>query len=83
MICLNHYLYDNAPLCHADVPPTLLAFGEHDFLAFGDIAYACHAVKAGVRNKTIVYRGLSHGFADQSGVLQVIAECACFPKLKT
>lgn len=52
-----------------DVPPTLLAFGEHDFLAFEDIAYARHAVKAGVRIKTIVYRGLSHGFADQIGVM--------------
>lgn len=52
-----------------DVPPTLLAFGEHDFLAFEDIAYAHHAVKAGVRIKTIIYRGLSHGFADQIGVM--------------
>ena len=52
-----------------DLPPTLLAFGEHDFLAFEDIAYARHAVKAGVRIKTIVYRGLGHGFADQIGVM--------------
>lgn len=47
-----------------DLPPTLLAFGEHDFLAFEDFAYARHAVKAGVQLKTIVYRGLGHGFAD-------------------
>lgn len=52
-----------------DLPPTLLAFGEHDFLVFEDFAYARHAVKAGVRLKTIVYRGLSHGFADQIGVM--------------
>lgn len=52
-----------------DVPPTLLAFGEHDFLAFECIAYARHAVKAGVPIKTIVYRGLGHGFADQIGVM--------------
>lgn len=51
------------------LPPTLLAFGEHDFLAFEDFAYARHAVKAGVRLKTIVYRGLGHGFADQIGVM--------------
>ena len=51
------------------VPPTLLAFGEHDFLAFEDFAYARHAVKAGVPIKTIVYRGLGHGFADQIGVM--------------
>lgn len=52
-----------------DLPPTLLAFGEHDFLAFEDFAYARHAVKAGVKLKTIVYRGLGHGFADQIGVM--------------
>ena len=52
-----------------DVPPTLLAFGEHDFLAFEDFAYARHAAKAGVNLKTIIYRGLGHGFADQVGVM--------------
>lgn len=52
-----------------DVPPTLLAFGEHDFLAFEDFAYARHAAKAGVHLKTIIYRGLGHGFADQIGVM--------------
>ena len=52
-----------------DLPPTLLAFGEHDFLVFEDFAYARHAVKAGVKLKTIVYRGLGHGFADQIGVM--------------
>lgn len=52
-----------------DVPPTLLAFGEHDFLAFEDFAYARHATKAGVNLKTIIYRGLGHGFADQVGVM--------------
>lgn len=51
------------------LPPTLLAFGEYDFLAFEDFAYARHAVKAGVKLKTIVYRGLGHGFADQIGVM--------------
>ena len=51
------------------LPPTLLAFGEHDFLVFEDFAYARHAVKAGVKLKTIVYRGLGHGFADQIGVM--------------
>lgn len=52
-----------------NLPPTLLAFGEHDFLAFECIAYARHAVKAGVPIKTIVYRGVGHGFADQIGVM--------------
>lgn len=52
-----------------DLPPTLLAFGEHDFLVFEDFAYARHAAKAGVELKMIVYRGLGHGFADQIGVM--------------
>lgn len=51
------------------LPPTLLVFGERDFLAFEDFAYARHAVKAGVELRTIVYRGLGHGFAGQIGVL--------------
>lgn len=52
-----------------DLPATMLAFGEHDFLAFENFAYARHAVKAGVALKTIIYRGLGHGFADQIGVM--------------
>ena len=52
-----------------DLPSTLLMFGEHDFLAFEDFAYARHAHKAGVDLKVIVYRGLGHGFADQIGVM--------------
>ncbi len=66
------------------LPPTLLAFGEHDFLAFEDFAYARHAVKAGVELNTIVYRGLGHGFADQIGVLlqgeDLMAEIAAMMK---
>lgn len=50
------------------VPATLLMFGEHDMLAFEDFAYAQTAAKAGVRLKTVIYEGLSHGFADQIGV---------------
>lgn len=52
-----------------NLPPTMLAFGEHDFLVFEDFAYARHAAKAGVTLKTIIYRGLGHGFADQIGVM--------------
>lgn len=51
-----------------DVPPTLLLFGEHDFLACEDWAYAKTLRAAGRSLKTIVYRGLWHGFADQIGV---------------
>ena len=64
-----------------DLPPTLLAFGEHDFLAFEDFAYARHATKANIKLKTIIYRGLGHGFADQIGVMpqaeDLIKEIAC------
>ena len=57
------------------LPPTLLIFGEHDFLAFEDFAYAQTAHKAGVQLKTIVYRGLGHGFADQIGVQPQAEDC--------
>lgn len=73
------YLQGNLPAEHIyaspilddfhNLPATLLAFGEHDFLAFEDFAYARHAAKAGVNLKTIIYRGLGHGFADQIGVM--------------
>lgn len=52
-----------------DLPQTMLFFGEHDFLVFEDFAYARHLTRAGVPLKTVVYRGLTHGFADQIGVM--------------
>lgn len=51
-----------------DVPPTLLIFGEHDFLTFENFAYAQTLTKAGIDLKTIIYRGMGHGFGDQIGV---------------
>lgn len=51
-----------------DIPPTLLIFGEHDFLVFEDFAYAQTLKAAGRSIKTIIYRGMGHGFADQTGV---------------
>ena len=57
------------------LPPTLLVFGEHDMLAFEDFAYARTAAKAGVALKTIVYEGISHGFADQIGVMPQAEDC--------
>ena len=51
-----------------DLPATLMMFGEHDMLAFEDFAYAQTVSKAGVKLKTVIYEGLSHGFADQIGV---------------
>lgn len=57
------------------LPPTLLIFGEHDFLAFEDFAYARTLEKAGSKIKTIIYRGLGHGFADQIGVMPQAEDC--------
>lgn len=58
-----------------DVPPTLLMFGEHDFLVFEDFAYAKTLQAAGRSVKTIVYRGIGHGFADQTGVSPQAEDC--------
>lgn len=58
-----------------DLPATLLVFGEHDMLVFEDFAYAQTAQKAGVPLKTIVYRGMGHGFADQIGVAPQAEDC--------
>lgn len=58
-----------------ELPPTLLMFGEHDFLVFEDFAYARTLEKAGVPLKTVIYRGLGHGFADQIGVVPQAEDC--------
>ena len=60
-----------------DLPPTLILFGEHDFLMFEDLAYAQTLNKAGRTVKTILYRGIGHGFADQIGVLPQAEDCVC------
>lgn len=58
-----------------ELPPTLLIFGEHDFLVFENFAYARTVAKAERKIKTIVYRGLGHGFADQIGVTPQAEDC--------
>lgn len=58
-----------------DLPATLLLFGEHDMLVFEDFAYARTAQKAGVPLKTVIYRGMGHGFADQIGVAPQAEDC--------
>lgn len=58
-----------------DVPPTLLLFGEHDMLVFQDIAYAKTLKAAGREVKTVIYRGLGHGFADQIGSVPQAEDC--------
>lgn len=59
----------------AGLPPTMLVFGEFDFLAFDNFAYAKKLTAAGTPLKTVVYRGLSHGFADQIGVFPQAEDC--------
>lgn len=50
------------------MPSTVILFGEYDFLRIEDDAYALKLKDSGVKVKTIRYKGLSHGFADQVGV---------------
>lgn len=79
------YLQGNLPMDHIyaspllddahDLPETMLIFGEHDFLAFEDFAYARTLTKAGAPLKTLIYRGLGHGFADQVGVMPQAEDC--------
>lgn len=57
------------------LPATMLVFGEHDMLVFEDFAYARAANKAKTELKTIVYRGIGHGFADQIGVMPQAEDC--------
>lgn len=57
------------------LPPTLLLFGEHDFLVFDNFAYAQSLLDAGREVRVIVYRGMGHGFADQIGVAPQAEDC--------
>lgn len=57
------------------VPSTLLIFGEHDFLVFDNFAYAKCLTDAKADLKTVVYRGLGHGFADQIGIMPQAEDC--------
>ncbi|MEK3660270.1 alpha/beta hydrolase [Paenibacillus sp. FSL H8-0261] len=50
------------------MPPVIILFGEYDFLRIEDDAYALKLKESGVKVKTVRYKGLSHGFADQVGV---------------
>lgn len=71
-----HHIYASPLLDDMhDLPPTLLIFGEHDFLVFEDFAYARTVEKAGRKIKTIIYRGIGHGFADQIGVMPQAEDC--------
>lgn len=47
---------------------------KYDFLAFEDFACARHAAKAGVDLKTMIYRGLGDGVADQVKVHTLISQ---------
>ncbi len=51
------------------MPPTLILLGEYDFLRVEDDIFAGRLKKAGTEVKLIRYKGLSHGFADQVGVM--------------
>lgn len=51
------------------MPPSIILLGEYDFLRVEGDAYARKLKQAGVNVKAVRYRGLSHGFADQVGVI--------------
>lgn len=51
-----------------DLPPTLLAVGEYDFLKIECLSYIAKLHEIGVQTKTVYYKGLTHGFIDSTGV---------------
>lgn len=57
------------------MPTTIIVFGEHDFLKVECLSYAVKLNKAGVKTKTIIYKGLGHGFADVIGVYPQAEDC--------
>lgn len=57
------------------MPPTIILFGEHDFLKVECLSYAVKLNRAGVKTKTIIYKGLGHGFADVIGGYPQAEDC--------
>ncbi len=51
------------------MPPTIIIFGEYDFLFAECRAFGKKLYRAGVPVKTIVYKGMIHAFLDNVGVL--------------
>lgn len=62
----NEYLSPYLSNRH-DLPPTLLAVGEYDFLRNECLAYMAKLHKNGIKTRTILYEGFSHGFIDSMG----------------
>lgn len=58
------------------MPPTLITVGEHDFLMVECMAYAVKLNKAGVKTKTILYKGFGHAYGDNIGVYPQSEDCA-------
>ncbi|MPN02004.1 hypothetical protein SDC9_149217 [bioreactor metagenome] len=61
-IYLSPYLMERK-----DLPPTLLAVGEYDFLRIECLAYAAKLHELGIETKTLFYKGMTHGFIDSVG----------------
>ena len=57
------------------MPPAIILFGEHDFLKVECVSYAVKLNKAGVKTKTIIYKGFGHGFADVIGGYPQAEDC--------
>ena len=64
---LNDYLnpYSRDPKLN---PTTFIAVGEHDYLKVENLAYAAKLNQAGIKTKTLVYKGMGHAFFDQCGI---------------
>ncbi len=59
----------------AGMPPTIILYGEYDFLRVECESYARKLQKAGVDVTAVRYSGLSHGFADATGIFPQAEDC--------
>ncbi len=56
-------------------PPTFFTFGELDYLKLDSIGWAHKLQDAGVETRTIVYKGLAHGFLNAAGSMPQAEDC--------
>lgn len=58
------------------MPPTMITVGEFDGLKVECLAFAVRLNQAGVKTRTILYRGMGHAYGDNVGVYPQSEDCA-------
>ena len=56
------------------LPPTLILCAEYDFVLQQDRTYAKYLAESGVEVSLVIYRGMTHGFMNFTGIYPEAAD---------